>query len=147
MTERRLPIPACAAICKNAMNEVCIEECAPKRDCSSFESNNLSLPEMPQYPETQDLTWKERFVIEEAYLKKTIDFIQGRKAPKNDPSRNFKRRPLHHSSSVHGDHRLEENNGLQGDPPDRSIQIQPQATVAERDRCSEMDGDQERGTV
>jgi hypothetical protein len=35
---------------------------------------------MPQYPETKDLTWKERFVIEEAYLKKTIDFIQGRKA-------------------------------------------------------------------
>jgi hypothetical protein len=63
------------------MNEVCIEGCAPKRDCSSFELRpDLELPTMPQYPETDGLTWKERFVIEEAYLKKTIDFIQGRKA-------------------------------------------------------------------
>src|SRR5215211_7284216 len=79
MTERRLPTPACAALCGNAMNEVCIEECSPKRDCSSFElRQNIDLPTMPAYPDTSNLTWKERFVIEEAYLKKTIDFIQGR---------------------------------------------------------------------
>jgi hypothetical protein len=81
MTERKLPIPACASLCRNAMSEVCIEECSPKRDCSSFELRpELDLPTMPAYPDTSNLTWKERFVIEEAYLKKTIDFIQGRKA-------------------------------------------------------------------
>jgi hypothetical protein len=64
MKELQLPPPACAVLCKNAMNEICIEECTPKRDMSSFEQNDLTLPEMPQYPDTTKLTW------EEAYLKR-----------------------------------------------------------------------------
>jgi len=97
MTERRLPIPACAALCGNAMNEVCIEECSPKRDCSSFELRpDLNLPTMPSYPETRNLTWKERFVIEEAYLKKTIDFIQGRNGVKDEHFPVFSQRTVPH---------------------------------------------------
>jgi hypothetical protein len=71
MTERRLPIPACAAICRNSMNGICIEKCAPERECANFElREDIGLLEMPGYPDTSQLTWKERFVIEEAYTKK-----------------------------------------------------------------------------
>src|SRR5688572_2976985 len=102
MTERRLPTPACAALCGNAMNERCIEECSPKRDCSSFElRKDLELPTMPAYPETKGLTWKERFVIQEAYLKKTIDFIQGRNGVNHGYTSNSPRRPLPHSETDH----------------------------------------------
>jgi hypothetical protein len=80
------------------MNEVCIEECSPKRDCSSFElKRDLELPTMPAYPDTSNLTWKERFVIEEAYLKKTIDFIQGRQGEKDGRSANFPEKSLNHA--------------------------------------------------
>src|SRR5688572_30301367 len=104
MTERRLPSPACASICSNAMNEVCIEECSPKRDCSSFElREDLDLPTMPSYPETRNLTWKERFVIQEAYLKKAIDFIQGRNGVSNVCTRQFQERSVSHRQRRDGD--------------------------------------------
>ena len=117
MTERRLPIPACSSICRNAYNEVCIEECSPKRDCSSFElRKDLELPTMPQYPETKGLTWKERFVIEEAYLKKAVDFIQGRKVFANERTPNFPRRPRSFSPSNHERDQGEEQSNSGSDP-------------------------------
>ena len=76
------------------MNEICIEECSPKSDCSSFELKDISLPEAPQYPDTSKMTWKERFVVQEAYTKLTIDFIQGRKAFANVDSPNFPGRSI-----------------------------------------------------
>ena len=116
MTERRLPIPACAAICGNAMNQPCIEDCAPARDCHNFEPRkDLELPMMPQYPDTKGLTWKERFVIEEAYLKKTIDFIQGRKATESVYSSNVQRRPFPDGQRHNGDNRTEEIDRVQQD--------------------------------
>jgi hypothetical protein len=139
MTKRRLPIPSCAAICKNVMNEVCIEECAPKRDCSSFEVTDVSLPEMPQYPETKGMTWKERFVIEEAYLKKTIDFIQGGNGASNELYSRNPRRDFPHSKTSHGDHRNETFHGLQDDSSrNRVLPFQPQETVGEMGRSSEV---------
>jgi hypothetical protein len=116
MKELQLPNPACAAICRNAMNEVCIEECSPKRDCSFFEIRpDLSLPDMPAYPDTSGMTWKERFVVEEAYLKKTIDFIQGRKREIYDYSPSFPGRSLHNSEGHNGDNRTEAIYSVQQD--------------------------------
>ena len=81
MEERKdikLPDPDCAAICANAMNEVCIEKCSPEGNCAFFElRKDLSLPEMPRYPDTSKKKWKARFVIQEAYTSKISDFIQG----------------------------------------------------------------------
>jgi hypothetical protein len=96
------------------MNDVCIEECSPKRDCSSFEIKpELDLPTMPAYPETKNLTWKERFVIEEAYLKKTIDFIQGKTRKNNVYPLNFPSRIPHaQGSSEAPEDRQAESHGL-----------------------------------
>jgi hypothetical protein len=98
MKERyTLPPPACAALCRNAMNEVCIEECSPNRDCSSFElREDIGLLEMPGYPDTSRLTWKERFVIEEAYTRKLTEHLQGKEL--QNGRRFSKTRPYSYSS-------------------------------------------------
>jgi hypothetical protein len=95
------------------MNEVCIESCSPKRDCSEFEIRpDLSLPDMPAYPDTKGMTWKERFVVEEAYLKKTIDFIQGRKEGGDAYSSVFPGRSFPHSTGRDGDPEVQTLEGL-----------------------------------
>jgi hypothetical protein len=86
---KELPQPACSAICRNAMNETCIERCTPLRDCSSFEVRDISLPDMPRYPDTSNLTWKERFVIQEAYTLKITEYLQGSKNEQSIPRVNY----------------------------------------------------------
>jgi len=124
------------------MNEVCIEECAPKRDCSSFElSPELDLPTMPAYPETKNLTWKERFVIEEAYLKKAVDFIQGRKGDSNVYSSNFPRRSLPDSLRHQEDPEMLPIHSVQSDSSDEILQVR-KTPPSERVGVSKMDGGQ-----
>ena len=78
MTEIRLPDPDCSAICENAMLDVCIETCAAEGNCVFFKlRRDLTLMDMPKYPDTSKKKWKARFVIQEAYTTKTIDHIQG----------------------------------------------------------------------
>jgi hypothetical protein len=73
-----LPPPWCGAICRNAMNEVCIEYCAIKRDCSFFEAKpNLKLIDMPRFPQTKDMTKEEKFTSVTVYLSKVVDHLQG----------------------------------------------------------------------
>ena len=73
-----MPPAWCSGICRNAMNEVCIEHCAIKRDCSAFEENpNLKLIDMPRFPETKDMTKEEKFISVTIYLSKVIDHLQG----------------------------------------------------------------------
>jgi hypothetical protein len=70
----------CSAICRNAMNEVCVEHCAIKRDCSAFEPKpNLTLGDMPRFPlkESGNMTREERFTSVTIYLSKVIDHLQG----------------------------------------------------------------------
>jgi hypothetical protein len=75
-----LPPAWCGAICRNAMNEICIEHCAVERDCSAFEPKpNLKLADMPRFPlkESADMTKEEKFTSVTVYLAKVIDHLQG----------------------------------------------------------------------
>src|SRR5215216_3059437 len=52
--EFRLPPTWCGSLCRNAMNQICVESCAIKRDCSAFEiRTDLNLEEMPPMPDIQ----------------------------------------------------------------------------------------------
>ena len=88
MTERNgnqektfgMPPSWCGAICRNAMNEVCVENCAIKRDCSAFEPKpNLKLSNMPHFPlkESAQMTKEERFTSVTVYLAKVVDHLNG----------------------------------------------------------------------
>lgn len=83
MTERKeiqLPPSWCGSICKNAMNEICVESCAVKRDCSGFEPKpNLRLDDLPRFPlrETSEMTKEERFTSVTVYLSAVVDELKG----------------------------------------------------------------------
>jgi hypothetical protein len=83
MTERRgIQIPVwCSAICRNAFNEKCVEECSVRRDCSYFEDKpNLKLSDMPGFPlkESESMTKEEKFTSVTIYLAKVVDHLQGK---------------------------------------------------------------------
>jgi hypothetical protein len=60
------------------MNEVCVENCAIKRDCSAFEPKpNLKLGDMPRFPNTENMTREEKFASVTVYLAKVVDHLQG----------------------------------------------------------------------
>ena len=80
-----MPPAWCSGICRNAMNEVCIEHCAVSRDCSAFEEKpNLNLSNMPRFPETNGMTKEEKFTSVTIYLSKVIDHLQGNESELND---------------------------------------------------------------
>jgi hypothetical protein len=87
-----LPKPYCAAICKNAMGEMCIEHCVPTRRAKWFKlRDDLSIEDMPRFPTeafVSEMTGDERNVILAAYTAKLVDQAQGYK---NEPK--FIRRP------------------------------------------------------
>lgn len=73
-----LPPTWCSSICRNAMNEVCIEQCAVQRDCSGFEQKpNLKLIDMPRFPNTDDMSREEKFTSVAFYLSKVVEHLQG----------------------------------------------------------------------
>jgi hypothetical protein len=73
-----LPPIWCSRICRNAMNEACLERCAIKRDCSEFQvRKDLKLEDMPRFPETAGMTKEERFTSVTVYLAKIVDHLQG----------------------------------------------------------------------
>ena len=79
-TVHHLPPAWCGSICRNAMNEVCVEDCAIKRDCSAFEPKpNLKLIDMPSFPltESAEMTKEEKFTSVTIYLSKVVDHLQG----------------------------------------------------------------------
>lgn len=76
----RLPPVWCSALCKNAMNEICVEDCAVKRDCSAFDLKaNLTLVDMPRFPlvESAEMTKEEKFTCVTIYLAMIVDHLQG----------------------------------------------------------------------
>ena len=83
MTERKeiqLPPSWCGAICRNAMNEVCIEHCAIERDCSAFDPKpNLKLGDLPRFPlqASANMTKEEKFTSVTVYLAKVVDHLNG----------------------------------------------------------------------
>jgi hypothetical protein len=73
-----LPPVWCGSICRNAMNEICIEHCAIERDTSAFEPRpNLKLSDMPRFPKTEGMTKEEKFTSVTIYLSKVVDHLQG----------------------------------------------------------------------
>lgn len=73
-----LPPTWCGAICRNAMNDVCVENCAIKRDCSGFlPKENLDLADMPRFPRTNEMTREEKFTSVTIYLAKVVDHLKG----------------------------------------------------------------------
>ena len=79
MTERRLlPDPVCGSICKLSMSERCIEYCAPNQEMELLEvREDLTIDQMPRYRIREDLKWKARFRLQEAYTQKLVDAAQG----------------------------------------------------------------------
>ena len=76
--EVQLPPIWCSQICRNAMNELCIESCAIKRNCSGFDPRpNLSLLDIPGFPSTENMSREERFASVVFYLSKVIEYLQG----------------------------------------------------------------------
>lgn len=76
----QLPPVWCSPICRNAMNEVCVEHCAIKRDCSAFEpKSHISLNDLPRFPlnETQDMSKDEKFTVVTVYLSAITDHLKG----------------------------------------------------------------------
>jgi len=76
----KLPPTWCSPLCRNAMNEICIEDCAIKRDCSAFEPKpNLKLGDMPHFPlkESVNMTKEEKFASVTIYLAKVVDHLKG----------------------------------------------------------------------
>jgi hypothetical protein len=99
MKEMKLPPPYCSALCRNAMNEKCIESCALKRDCTGFEVKPaLKLIDMPRFPidAIQNMTREEKFTVVAVYLAKTVEHLQGES---NVPTYPIRRPNLHNSSS------------------------------------------------
>ena len=96
--EFRLPPAWCSLLCRNAMNQVCVESCATKRDCSAFEIKpDLKLEDMPRFPlgQSAKMTKEERFTSVTVYLAKVVDHLQG----VQDEPRIIKRPRLHDSGT------------------------------------------------
>ena len=73
-----LPPLWCSQICRNSMNEVCVENCALKRDTSAFEpTQGLKLIDMPKFPDPKGMTREERFTAVVVYLAKVTEHLQG----------------------------------------------------------------------
>ena len=75
-----LPPAWCSAICRNAMNEVCIEHCAITKDCSAFDPKpNLKLGDLPRFPleASANMTKEEKFTSVTVYLAKVVDHLNG----------------------------------------------------------------------
>ena len=89
-----MPPAWCSGICRNAMNEICIEACALKRDCSGFEPKpNIGLDDLPRFPlqESLEMTKEEKFTSVTVYLSAVVDELKG--VPTNEPLRIRRPRP------------------------------------------------------
>jgi hypothetical protein len=62
------------------MNQLCVEDCASRRDCSKFEPRkDLELEDMPRFP-LKEMSWmtrEERLAAVTIYLAKVVDHLQG----------------------------------------------------------------------
>jgi hypothetical protein len=90
----QMPPAWCSGICRNAMNEICIEVCALKRDCSGFEPKpNLRLDDLPRFPlqESSEMTKEEKFTSVTVYLSAVVDELKG--VPIDEPIRSRRPRP------------------------------------------------------
>lgn len=77
-----LPPAWCQPICENAMNQDCVECCAPKRNTSAFVlKKDITLSDLPPFPQgawQNDMTGAERQAVAGVYLAKITERLQGR---------------------------------------------------------------------
>jgi hypothetical protein len=90
------------------MNDLCVEDCAIKRDCSHFKPKRIPLDELPPYPEDQarQMSRDEKYTAVSFYISRFVDHLQGRENGRdNDYSRSgvvfeaFKGKALLHGST------------------------------------------------
>ncbi len=78
----RLPPTWCSLICENAMNELCIEKCAPNRSTTQFVlKKDVYLSTLPPFPFRawqEEMNPAERKTVAGLYLAKIVDHLQGR---------------------------------------------------------------------
>lgn len=73
-----LPPVWCSQICSNAMNDICLENCAVKRNCSGFSPKpDLRLADLPRFPKTEGMSKEEKFSCVTIYLAKIVDHLNG----------------------------------------------------------------------
>lgn len=101
MKEIKLPPAYCSPICKNAMSEVCIEQCAFYRDGSHFRlKEDLDLVSMPRFPLDQigNMTPAEMKKIFAVYIAKISDHLQG--VVTHEPYKPTRRPTVNRSGSI-----------------------------------------------
>ena len=87
-----LPPSWCSRICKNSMLDVCVEDCAIKRDCSWFEpKRDLTVYDLKRISlaDTHEMSKEEKFTTVIVYLSKVVEHLQG--AENERPDFNYPR--------------------------------------------------------
>jgi hypothetical protein len=79
-TEVIFPPTWCSPICKNSMNDVCIEDCALERKAAWFDMKpGLTLEDLPRFPlnDVDEMTKEEKFMSVVVYLSKVVEHLKG----------------------------------------------------------------------
>jgi hypothetical protein len=106
----------------------------------------LTIDRMPEYQIREDLKWKARFRLQEAYTKKAVDFIQGRKESPSDYPTVFPRRPSSDLQRHHGTAPSMPSPGVQTDAPNGTPEVReehPSTTIG----IPEVAGKSEEKTI
>ena len=78
--EIKYPAAWCSRICRNSMNETCVEHCTVKRDCSSFiPKPHIELEDMALFPlkEWSGMTKGEKGTSIAIYVSKIVEHLKG----------------------------------------------------------------------
>jgi len=77
-----LPPFSTCSLCRNRLNDLCVEDCAPNIDYRWFEiRKGVNLEEMPHFPLDEFIKHmppKVRQIVAAVYLSKIVDQLQGR---------------------------------------------------------------------
>ena len=137
-----LPPAWCGSICRNAMSEVCIEDCATERDCSGFDPRpNLKLEDMPRFPlkGSAIMTKEEKFTSVTVYLAKVVDHLKGvDDEPIYPPI--IRRKDIYRAGSIGISENIEVKDLLPGVQKGNSSSENRKKRPDSPDRPSEMDG-------
>lgn len=141
-TVHHLPPVWCGSICRNSMNEICVEQCAIDRDCSGFDPKpNLKLEDMPRFPlkGSETMTKEEKFTSVTVYLAKVVDHLKGVDDETIYPTI-IRRKDIYRVGSVGISENLEVKDLLPGVQKGNSSSENREKRPDSPDRSSELDG-------
>jgi hypothetical protein len=76
-----MPPYSTCRLCRNSMNQACMEECAPKKDYSWFEPKaGIKIEDLPRFPLEEfnnGMSSTVRQKIVAVYIAKIVDYLQG----------------------------------------------------------------------